>query len=133
MWDHAGACLDMSREAVGISSPSSPHKIRPAGNDHPFPHKFDPAGKPRFSHIREEFRPAGNTDPPRIRSTAYDSTRLIELMMNLWFAAWGERSFPLKKTENSQKSPGITLEKCTKMTKFRTRLKRPILVSIDSS
>ena len=46
VWDHAGACLDMSREAVGISSPSSPHKIRPAGNDHPFPHKFDPAGKP---------------------------------------------------------------------------------------
>ena len=28
-------------------------------------------------------RPAGNTDPPRIGSIAYGSTRLIELMTNL--------------------------------------------------
>ena len=78
-------------------------------------------------------RPAGNTDPPRIRSNAYGSIRLVELMTNLWFLVAGEKSVPLKMAENSQKSPGITLEEYPKMPKFGTKLKRPILVSIDSS
>ena len=42
-------------------------------------------------------RPAGNTDPSRIGSNAYGSTRLIELMTNLLFTAGGDKSFPLKK------------------------------------
>ena len=50
-------------------------------------------------------RPAGNTDPPRIRSIAYNSIRLDERMTNLLFPARGEKSFPLKKAENFQKSP----------------------------
>ena len=103
-----GTCLDMSGEGcedLSSSSPPSLHKYRPAGNDHPFPHKFDPAGKPRSSHIREEFRPAGNTDPPRIRSIAYGSIRRDELMTNLWFAVESEKSVPLKKAKNFQKSP----------------------------
>ena len=105
MWDHAGACLDMSREAVGISSPSSPHKIRPAGNDHPFPHKFDPAGKPKSSHIGWNFARAGNTDPHRIRSNAYGSIRRDELTTNLLFPPQDEMSFPLKMAQNFQKLP----------------------------
>ena len=78
-------------------------------------------------------RPAGNTDPPRIGSIAYGSICRDELMTNLWFAVESEKSVPLKNAKNFQKLPGITLQKCLKMVEFRTKLKRPILVSIDSS
>ena len=53
--------------------------------------------------------------------------------MNLWFLVEGKRSVPLKNAKNFQKLPGITLQKYPKMSKFGTKLKRPILVSIDSS
>ena len=78
-------------------------------------------------------RPAGNTDPPRIRSIAYGSIRLVGGMADLLVPLGGEASFPLTKTENFEKLPGITLQKYPKMTKFGTKLKRLILVSKYSS
>ena len=50
-----------------------------------------------------KFRPAGNTDPCRIGSNAYGSTRLIELPTNLWFAARGERSVIVKNAKKLKK------------------------------
>ena len=73
-----GLAFGKVRLAFGIL-----HKIRPAGNDYPFPHKFDPAGKPKSSHIGRNFARAGNTDPHRTRSNAYSSIRRDERMTNL--------------------------------------------------